>query len=81
MADLCSVDPREVLRRGKYPEVVAARSVLCHFAMRELGLTTVALARHLKISQPTVSQSARRGERIVAERKFEMLPQDDPAST
>jgi REP element-mobilizing transposase RayT len=79
VADLYGMSPRDVLRRGKHPEVVAARSVLCHFAVRELGLTTVALARRLEISQPTVSQSARRGERIAAARGFEVLPEADRA--
>jgi hypothetical protein len=80
VAELLSISPREVLRRGKYPEAVAARSILCHFAVRELGVTTVALARFLKTSQPTVSQSARRGERLVAERGLEIEADAGPGS-
>ena len=32
----------EVLREGKYARAVAARSLLCYWANRELGITTVA---------------------------------------
>jgi putative transposase len=59
--------PQEVLAPGKYPQTVKARSLLCYWATRELGITTVELAKKLNISQPTVSQSARRGEKIAHE--------------
>ena len=59
--------PRDVLAQGKYPHTVKARSLLCYWATRELGITTVELSKKLKVSQPTVSQSAKRGERIAHE--------------
>jgi hypothetical protein len=62
----------EVLRRGKYTRTVEARSVLCFWANRELGINTVELARRLKIAQPTVTQSVARGEKLVAEKQFHM---------
>jgi len=62
----------EVLREGKYVRTVAARSALCYWANRELGISTVELAGRLKIAQPTVTQSVERGERIVAEQRFLM---------
>ena len=56
--------PREVLAAGKYPQTVKARSLLCYWATRELGMTTIDLSKKLKVSQPTVSQSVRRGEKV-----------------
>jgi REP-associated tyrosine transposase len=56
--------PQEVLAAGKYPQTVKARSLLCYWATRELGMTTVDLSKKLKVSQPTVSQSVRRGEKV-----------------
>jgi len=42
----------EVLREGKYARMVEARSVLCFWANRELGISTVELASRLKIAPP-----------------------------
>jgi putative transposase len=62
----------EVLRRGRYVRTVPARSVLCFWANRELGISAVELARRLKIAQPTVTQSVARGEKIVSEKQLRM---------
>jgi putative transposase len=52
---------------------VEARSVLCYWAARELGISTLELSRKLGISQPTASQSAKRGERIVKEKSLKLM--------
>jgi len=36
----------------------------CLWGARELGMTTVDLARKLNLAQPTVSQAVRRGQKI-----------------
>jgi len=41
-------------------------------AVRELGETTTELARKLSITQPAVSLSVRRGERLVKEMGLEL---------
>jgi Mn-dependent DtxR family transcriptional regulator len=46
------------------------RSVLCYWATRELGISTLELSRKLGISQPTASQSVKRVERIVKEKRL-----------
>ena len=51
---------------------VAARSLLCYWAVRELGLTATELARRLGLSQPAVSYAVSRGERIAKERGFNL---------
>ena len=65
VATLLSVDQDIVTRPGRYPNKVEARSVLCYWAARELGITTSEIPRRLGISQPTASQSVKRGEKIV----------------
>jgi hypothetical protein len=40
---------------------------------RELGISTLKLSRKLGISQPTASQSAKRGERIVKEKRLKLM--------
>lgn len=72
VGELLHMAPGEVLRPGKYPGAVVARSVLCYFATRELGLSTVELARRLHQSQPTVSQAVQRGEKIASEKSFHL---------
>ena len=57
----------DVLAPGRYKEAVKARSVLCYWGTRELGMSTVELASHLGLSQPSVSQSAMRGRKIAME--------------
>ena len=73
VAEVFDLETKIVLRKGRYPETVTARSVLCYWATRELGISTVELSRHLNISQPTVSQSVQRGEKIVAELNLKIL--------
>ncbi len=68
VAEQLSLPVAEVLRKGRYPRTVLARSVLCFWANRELGMSTVDLARRLDLAQPTVSQSIARGEKIVNEK-------------
>jgi REP element-mobilizing transposase RayT len=72
VAELFDMPVGEVLREGKFAQTVSARSVLCYWANRELGMRTVELAERLKIAQTTVTQSVARGERIVAEKQFVM---------
>jgi putative transposase len=61
-----------VMRPGRYPETVEARSVLCFWASRELGISTLELSKRLGISQPTASQSVKRGEKIVMEKGLKL---------
>ena len=73
VATLLSLDREIVTRRGRYPVTVEARSVLCYWAARELGISTVALSKGLGISQPTASQSVKRGEKIVKEKELKLM--------
>ena len=62
-----------VIRPGRYPDTVKARSVLCYWAARELGISTRELSKRLGISQPTASQSVRRGEKIVTAKGLKLV--------
>jgi putative transposase len=67
------VDPELLFRPGQVHTVVAARSLLCYWAVRELGETTTGLARRLGLTQAAVSISVRRGERIAKERDLQLI--------
>ncbi len=62
VAELLEMRTSEVVRTGKFARTVEARTVLCYWANRELGMRVVELARRLKLAQPTVTQSVARGE-------------------
>ena len=70
----CQSGVRMVLKSRGRCRSLMARSVLCYFAARELGLSTVKLARLLHTSQPTVSQSVQRGEKIASEKNLHLVP-------
>lgn len=67
VADIYDVKPGQILTAGRYPKVVQARSVLCYWAVRELGITTTHLADRIGVSQPAICMSVKRGEKIVRE--------------
>ena len=64
VALLMNLEPGDILSAGKYPQRVKVRCLLCYWGARELGLTTVALAKKVNLAQPTVSQSISRGQKI-----------------
>ena len=73
VANLLDMKPDEVLKPGRYPRTVKARSILLYWAHRELGLSTVDLAKRLKLSQPSVSQSIKRGEGLIMDKSYTLL--------
>ncbi len=73
VANLLDLEVNEVLRSGKQPQIVEARSLVCFWANRELGMTTVEIARRLGICQSTVSRSSLRGEKIAEKNRFMLI--------
>jgi len=67
------LEPKDVLAPGKYAQSVKARSLLCYWGTRELGMTTVDLARRLNLAQPTVSQAVIRGQKIAEEQGLSLI--------
>jgi hypothetical protein len=59
------LERNEVLSPGKYKKVVEARSVVCYWAMREIGISQSVLAQKFSISQPAVSMTIKWGEQVV----------------
>jgi REP element-mobilizing transposase RayT len=73
VATLLKLKPEDVLTSGKYPQSVRARSLLCYWATREFGMTTVDLAKKLNLAQPTVSQAAKRGQKIARDEGLPLI--------
>jgi len=62
-----------MIRNGKHPVRVEARSLLCYWAVRKLGFSATELSKKLGISQPSVSISVMRGERIAKAEQLELV--------
>jgi hypothetical protein len=59
-----AIDPKQVWSYGKHRLTVKARSLLCYWAVRKLGYSATDLSKKLGVSQPSVSISVKRGEKI-----------------
>ena len=63
----------ELLSAGKQPLRVRARSLLCYLAVRELGMTTTAVARKVGLTQPAVSRAVERGRGLARELEIDWM--------
>jgi putative transposase len=73
VAQLTGLETDQILKPGKQPVRVYARSLLCHWANRGLGMTAVAVSKLLGINRPAVTQAAYRGEAIAAADSLELV--------
>ena len=73
IAQLLDMARRQVWLPGKYEQQVTARSLLCFWEVRELGLSMTSLAKRLGLSTAAVSKSVRRGAAIVEQNGYTLL--------
>jgi REP element-mobilizing transposase RayT len=73
VSQVLGVKPEEVWAEGKYRRIVEARSLLCHWAVRELGVPMSSLGRKLRISIPAVSESVARGRKIAEKNRYVLV--------
>ena len=62
-----------VWEKSRRPQVAMARSLLCYWASKELGMSMTDLAKRLNLTQPAISIATRRGERIAKENQFKLI--------
>ena len=67
------VDRDMVYSRGRRRVQVEARSLLCYWAVRELGHSAADIAKRLSMTQPAVGYGVNRGEQIAKERKINLV--------
>ena len=70
VSEVLGVKQEEVWAEGKYRRIVVARSLLCYWAVRELGVSMSSLVRKLGILIPSVSESVTHGQRIAEEKNL-----------
>ena len=73
VAQIFSMAPSEVTAYDKAPRTVRARALLCFWAHRKLGMTTVDISKKLNICQPTVSRLSRKGEKLAAMEGLDLM--------
>jgi putative transposase len=73
VAKLSGLESEQILKAGKQPARLYARSLLCHWAIGGLGMTAVAVSKLLGISQPAVTRAAYRGEAIAAANDLKLV--------
>jgi len=67
------IDHEQVWSAGKHQITVKARSLLCYWAVRKLGFSATELSRKLGVSQPSVSISVKRGEKIAKAGQLKLI--------
>ena len=73
VAELLQMDVEEVWQPGRYRRLVTARSLLCYWAVRDLGVSMASLAKRLGISSVAVSKSVARGDALVKKNKYTLI--------
>ena len=73
VAELYSIEKGDIFLKSKQQKRVKARSLLCYFAVRELGFSLTELAQRLNISVPGVGYSVERGEIIARENDYKLI--------
>lgn len=69
---LLDMPVEEVWLPGRYKYLVTARSLICFWAVRELGVSMASLARRFNISEVAVSKSVKRGAQVVKREGYEV---------
>ena len=73
VCEVMRLEPFNIWAPGKERIRVEARSLLCYWAVRDLGINMAELSRRLKLSLSGVSLSVKRGERIVQEKGYKLI--------
>ena len=75
VGEIFEIKPEEIYSPGKYKRIIKPRSVFCFWAVRELGETATSLSKRLGLTQPGVSKSVLRGEKIVKDMNLKLIEQ------
>ena len=73
VASELGIDPEQVWTAGKHPLKVKARTLVCYWAVRKMGFSATELSKKLGVSQPSVSISVERGEKIAKAELLELI--------
>jgi hypothetical protein len=72
VSSIFNLDNKDLLRPNKQPKYVKARSLICYWAVKKVGISSLNVASKLGIKQPSVSRAAVRGEKIALKEGFSL---------
>jgi REP element-mobilizing transposase RayT/lambda repressor-like predicted transcriptional regulator len=73
VAKLLDIKPKELWASGKQHHRVQARSLLCYWASKELGISMAELSSRLKLSPAAISLCIKRGEAIIGKTGYILI--------
>jgi len=73
VAGITGVKPSRIFSPNKDRSRIHARSILCFWATRELGISLAALSRRIRISASSISMAVQRGEQMVEREGYSLL--------
>jgi hypothetical protein len=66
-AEVLDIEPDAIRNSGKQPLRVKARSLVCYWSVKELGLSGTSVGEQLGLCQSAVSRSVVRGKKLCEE--------------
>jgi chromosomal replication initiation ATPase DnaA len=64
VAEVFDIEPGEIWKPGNQPLRVKARSLVCYWSVRELGMSGTSVGTLLGLGQSAVSRAVVRGEKL-----------------
>ncbi len=72
-AEIFQIESNEIYSSGRQSLIVSARSLVCFWAVRELGLSLSELARTFNMTVPGIGYAVTRGESIAKEKSLKLV--------
>jgi len=73
VAEVLGVEEEKVWAFGRRRDIVQARSLLCYWAVRELGVTMISLSRRLDLSVTAIGKAVTRGEKLAKAKRYMLI--------
>lgn len=73
VAGIFEIKPEHILIPSKQPQRVKARSLVCYWAVKELGMNGTEVATLLGITQTGVSKAMQRGEKLALDNQLRLI--------
>jgi len=73
VAEVLGIKQEDVWAAGRHRETVHARSLLCYWAVRKLGVTMISLSPLLNISVQAIGKSVIRGEKLAKAKRYSLI--------
>lgn len=72
-AEIFQIESNEIYSSGRQSLIVSARSLVCFWAVRELGMSLSELARTFNMTVPGIGYAVTRGERIAKNKNLSLV--------